>query len=396
MEGDVMSEQDERGLRDRLHAVWMSYVLPAGVFCMLVGMIVSSAHSVYPRLFQFAIAFPALVLIFLRPAALRDLLQSRIVVVFLAFAAYALLSLAWGRPADGIDSYLKRPVLVLLLFLAIIELTKYRSDRRELALKMAIVVSAIVAVISATYFVAYGEGGRFSGYGALSNSLMVSHVFGFFAAAGLGLLLTERSGFQWLAGGAAVACSTLLVLTGSRTPLLALAVTLLWLVCLRSSQRALVVVGVALLAALVVFLVWPGVFLERGLSYRPQIWAETIRQIGSHPWFGHGYGTPMRIQLPGFGEPFWESHNLTLAVIYDLGLVGGVLWTALYGTALLLCWQRREDSFVVVVSATLVYGLISGMTEGGAFLSRPKEHWFIVWIPLAFVAGELCRRRRSE
>ncbi len=33
------------------------------------------------------------------------------------------------------------------------------------------------------------------------------------------------------------------------------------------------------------------------------------------------------------------------------------------------------------------YGLVAGMTEGGSFLSRPNEHWFLIWIPLALVAA---------
>jgi tRNA A-37 threonylcarbamoyl transferase component Bud32 len=43
-----------------------------------------------------------------------------------------------------------------------------------------------------------------------------------------------------------------------------------------------------------------------------------------------------------------------------------------------------------------MYGIGAGLTEGGGILSRPKEHWFLLWIPLAIIAGlSVAQRRRS-
>lgn len=33
------------------------------------------------------------------------------------------------------------------------------------------------------------------------------------------------------------------------------------------------------------------------------------------------------------------------------------------------------------------------MTEGGGLLPRPKEHWFITWIPLAFISALLTNKK---
>lgn len=32
-----------------------------------------------------------------------------------------------------------------------------------------------------------------------------------------------------------------------------------------------------------------------------------------------------------------------------------------------------------------MFGLAAGLTEGNAFLPRPKEHWFLIWIPMALL-----------
>jgi O-antigen ligase len=119
-----------------------------------------------------------------------------------------------------------------------------------------------------------------------------------------------------------------------------------------------------------------------------------LRQIAVHPWFGHGFNTPVLIQLPDIAYPFHEPHNLTLAVFYALGAIGGSLWLLLYGVALVGAWRHRDTPDVVWFSAPVVYGLFAGMTEGGAFLSRPKEHWFLIWIPLALLAVVIARERR--
>jgi len=131
--------------------------------------------------------------------------------------------------------------------------------------------------------------------------------------------------------------------------------------------------------------------LDRGLSYRPFIWAETWKQIMPALWLGHGYGTGIDIVLPDSGRILADPHNLTLGVIYQTGLVGGALWLALYVYSLLSAWRIRGSGLVLVSSTLLVYGFVAGMTEGGSFMSRPKEHWFLIWIPIAIHLAVLCK-----
>jgi len=55
----------------------------------------------------------------------------------------------------------------------------------------------------------------------------------------------------------------------------------------------------------------------------------------------------------------------------------------LYTIALVYSWRNRSNPAVVIASALLIFGLVAGLTEGRDFLSRPKEHWFLIWIPFA-------------
>jgi O-antigen ligase len=183
----------------------------------------------------------------------------------------------------------------------------------------------------------------------------------------------------------------LLFLTGSRTPFTALAASAAWLVIMVADRRivwlALAMGGIASLG------VWlfGAELLARGLSYRPLIWAETWRQIMPALWFGHGYDAGIDIVVEGLNRVLADPHNLTLSVIYHTGLVGVVMWLSMYGYSLCRAWRMRGSGLVLISSTLLVYGFAAGMTEGGAFMSRPKEHWFLIWIPIALHLAVLRR-----
>jgi O-antigen ligase len=121
-----------------------------------------------------------------------------------------------------------------------------------------------------------------------------------------------------------------------------------------------------------------------GVSYRPEIWGKSLQQIAEAPWFGHGYDAPFTIIL-SIQNSLYDPHNIELAILYESGVVGFVLWTGLYLCALRFAWRHRTNAFVLIASAWLIYGLGCGLTEGRAYMSRPKEHWFLIWIPMALV-----------
>lgn len=135
---------------------------------------------------------------------------------------------------------------------------------------------------------------------------------------------------------------------------------------------------------IVAYIFNPELVTQRGVSFRPEIWSESLRQIGEHPWLGHGYDHPMRIKLAN-GMLLADPHNIELGVLFAGGIVGLLLWSAIYALAFVFAWKNRRDPMVLLASTWLVFGLASGLTEGNAFMSRPKEHWFLIWIPLALL-----------
>lgn len=374
-------------------ATWLAErLLPAGLAILFSGMFWAGDRDLYLRLFYLLLALPAFVLLLLRPQLLAALAASPIFRAAAAFIVLLSLSIAWTSADDGASSLLRRPLYVLLLFAASFGVACARRERLLQALRLAAVIAIVAAAVTVGDFLLRGGSDRLNGLGALYNPLLTSHVYGFFLAVWIASWMSARRLFAALPMVAVLALGALLLATGSRTPLVALVATVLWLAALGGGRKGLVACAALAAAGVVLVALLPEALLSRGLSYRPEIWARTLELIRTAPLFGHGYDAPLVLEIPGLDFLIRDPHNLLLAVLYQTGAAGLALWALLYGTALLSCWRHRRDPLVFVCAAPLMYGLMAGMTEGGSFLSRPKEHWFLVWIPLTLLAAALATR----
>ena len=384
-----------KGWRDKLAHALVDKVLPVGIFAFLSGMFWIGEHGLFSKLFYWAVALPALSLVIVQPGMLRYPFGSRVFVAYLPFAFYMALTLLWSASDNGAADLVKRPLYVLLLFIAVFEFGRRRFDRLIATIKWSAVFSVLAAIYTVARFFFSGGDGRLSGYGALFNPLLASHVFGFFLALWFGIYFSERKLFEPLSLFAIAIGVVLLLATGSRTPLLAMVVTIGWLAALSANRKSVLAVCATVIVGGGIWLFAPEVITQRGGSYRIEIWANAWWQIGEKFWFGHGYDAPLRIVLENFANAFSDPHNISLSVFYAGGVVGFVLWAGVYIVALTESWRWRSDKWVMACSATVMYGLVAGMTEGGSFLSRPKEHWFLIWIPLALLSVTTNRARAN-
>lgn len=374
------------GWRPRLENALTNVVFPIVTTAFLTGMFWIGDHGLYSKLFYWLIALPALLVLAIRPGSFLYAFDSRIVVAYVFFACYMSLTLFWSTTEDGVFDLIKRPLYVMLFLYFVLEFGRRRSDLLHRAVRISAMFATMAALFTIVLFYMEGASGRLRGFGALFNPLLTSHVFGFFIAVWMGIYFAQRKLFEPLSILSMLLIGALLLSTGSRTPLLAVVATSLWLAALTLDRKSLVVLGLLVSMSAAIVLLAPEMVMQRGLSYRTEIWAEVLRQIAGKVWFGHGYGASMKIPIASLQQTFSDPHNLTLAVFYAGGVFGLLFWVGLYFTALFDGWRLRADKWVLVCSAMVVYGLVAGMTEGGSFMTRPKEHWFLIWIPLALLA----------
>lgn len=375
------------------------YLLPLGVFVLLAGLPLLPDRSIYHKLYYGLICVPVLFMAITRPATLRPLVREPIFLAFTVLIAWIWLSIGWTDASDSWTSLAKWPLYVILLFVAFTLLQRHAMSRFFNTVDAAAILVCVCtlyalvdsAEILPTHF-------RLIGTGALTNPLLSSHLFGFFTVFWLVVTVMRSSRpYSFALSSAATAVMLCAVLaSGSRTPLVALTSASLWLCILRPNRQAVALIAIIIVgaAALVTFV--PELLLDRGLSYRPEIWQQAIGLIEQAPWIGHGYNSPIAISIESLGMTFSEPHNFALNVLHDIGLIGFLPWCLMQALTLWTGWRNRHDWRFVLASAWMMYGIWAAMTEGGSILSRPKEHWFLLWIPLATMASLSAVKRASE
>ncbi|NBF05777.1 polymerase [Pseudomonas sp. Fl5BN2] len=374
------------------------WILPIGYLLLLCAMFFLPGRSMLHKIYYGLFSIPVLIALCTRPSELKGLVREPIFVAMLLFCTWAIVSLAWSPPVDSVLGEIKVPLHLLMLFAGCALLVRYRSEILQPLIFCAAIIALIASIFNLYVFVRYHTPDlRMIGAGAFDNPLLSSHVFGFFCVYWLCLSMTcRRYQMLWLSVPAMTIMFAALIATGSRTPLVALTLAALWLSFISWNRRSLMLLAGMLAGGTAVVLLFSQMLLERGSSSRFDLWRLALEQIANHPWIGHGYNASLSLD-PGIGFLLQEPHNFALGVLYYVGIFGLLPWLFMQAWALFKSWQLRATPLMILASTWLMFGIGAGLTEGGGILSRPKEHWFLLWIPLALIAA-LCigqRARRS-
>ncbi|WP_392884915.1 O-antigen ligase family protein [Pseudomonas migulae] len=374
--------------------LWM---LPLGYLLLLCSLFFLPDRSLLHKLYYGLFSIPALIALCMRPRELKELLREPIIMAALLFASWALLSLCWGPGDEGFSGNLKPPLHTLMLFAGCYLLVRYRSEIVQPLLFSAAIVGLIASIYNLYIFAQVHQPGvRLVGGGAFDNSLLSSHLFGFFCAYWLSLSMTcKRPQILWLSIPAMVVMFIAVLATGSRTPLVALTLAALWLGFLCWNRRSVAMLVILFVGGGAVVALFSDMILARGDSYRLEIWSVVLQKIAEHPWIGHGYDASMDIDV-GIGYTLAEPHSFALGVLFYVGIFGFIPWLFFQAWGLLSSWRHRVQPLFIIASTWLVFGIGAGLTEGGGIISRPKEHWFLLWIPLALIAALSINQRAGR
>ncbi|KAF2392415.1 bifunctional O-antigen ligase/aminoglycoside phosphotransferase family protein [Pseudomonas frederiksbergensis] len=365
------------------------WILPLGYLLLLCALFFLPGRSLHHKLFYGLFSIPSLIALCLRPRELKELIREPVFIALLMFAAWALLSLCWGpQDNESIPGQSKPALHTLLLFAGSYLLVRHRSEIIQPLLFSAAIVGLIASVYNLYMFAhIYEPGMRLIGAGAFDNPLLSSHIFGFFCAYWLSLSMTcKRRQVLWLSLPAMGVMFIAVIATGSRTPLVALTLAALWLCFICWNRRSVVLLAALAASGLGVIVLFSRMLIERGDSFRLEIWQMVLQRIAEHPWIGHGYNASLALD-PGVGYNLQEPHSFVLGVLYYVGIFGLLPWLFFQAWGLLSSWRYRVQPLFIIASTWLIFGIGAGLTEGGGIISRPKEHWFLLWIPLALIAA---------
>ena len=158
-----------------------------------------------------------------------------------------------------------------------------------------------------------------------------------------------------------------------------------WLVSI--STCAIAIVGCAMFLPLI---------LERGLSYRPEIFVSSVEMIMQHPWLGQGIGADYRVVTPNFPDGFDHSHNAFTHSAILLGLPGLLLWSGLWLIAFRLAWVERETREGRLVLSTLLVSFVASQFDAASLWGSPRAEWFVTWLPIGLSLALAVRRLSSK
>lgn len=372
--------------RETLLRLISSRLLPLGYFVLLVGLALLPDRNSYHKLFYLLLAIPTLSALALSSSTITRMLKEPVVIAFLAFSAWALLSLNWSDTESSTTSLLKRPIYIFMLFACCTLIVQHSIKQLEITTLLATTGMLAISVYSLTTFAAtWTPESRLIGPGALDNPLLSSHIFGFFLTIWLGLGMSLPRHRLWLVVIPIIIAAATLLATGSRTPIVAACLATGWLALCSWNKRSLLLIFTGVIGILSLWLLYPEALLNRGSSYRFELWQAALDKVSNTPWLGKGFDAHLAIKLDGIPYSFSEPHSFAIGVLYYTGIIGLIIWLLMHLIALSHCWRHRNNALFMIAGALLVYGLGAGLTEGGGILSRPKEHWFLTWIPIALI-----------
>lgn len=389
----MLSAEKVRGFIERY---WLGF----GLFGLLSGMYLYPSRNAYKTGLYLTLLLPVLVLLVWGGwHRLRTFFRSS-TWLWVAVYAYFVLSSWWGDPGELLTNA-KHALMTMLAAVAVfwVYTEKVVLDRICLAAIVAVAAVATLWIVDFYLLLDQPFSVRFmSGetdflqlydsdvYGAFYNPLLLSHTLVFFIA-----LTTQQffrcsdqeRGCQALLGLCSVPLLLLLIFAQTRsawgTAALVVGFNLLWY----WRWRGLLILAVLALVAGVGFVLGEEVVLQRGLSYRPEIWQQTLAMIADSPVWGRGMGAELSIYIAPAERTFYDAHNFLLENFYFGGVLGLGLWLALL--AFVTRDSIRAGADLGWVGSWLLVFVCGGMADGAGMLDRPNERWFHIVLPLVLV-----------
>ena len=339
---------------------------------------------------------PALWLVFKTKVPFKPFLASKLFVVACAFCVYYALNACWGTHKDmhGLISEIKR-ALYLYPFWLVIFSTYYLQPSRVSALTKYTIMAGLlsVLVVSALFYAVDHNtiADRLTGFGRLRNPLWVAALYGAMATMMLCLVLhqSQKHKLRYFAFFVIFFAATLL--THSRGPILSMAaVSLLIFFASQLSLKLKIQIAtvslVVLFALGLVFLAAYQADIDRGQSYRLELWLGFLQFTKGHLIFGNGAGTNLFIQSPGnFADGWSHYHNVYLGSLVELGLIGLCLHLLVIAFTIRLGWRFRHELIINSALMVFIFSCLIGITYGQGVIERINAQWIIFWLPIAII-----------
>ncbi|WP_150299579.1 O-antigen ligase family protein [Pseudomonas profundi] len=357
--------------------------LSLGVIWFLVGVALVPSSKPYNQLLILLFWLPALIISFREREAFRTVFSDAkpLIVGLVLLFAWSGISVLWAENVDPFRE-LKRLFYVVLFLAGLAFVARDNINRLAVILSVAGIGLAGAALVSLVLFYGIRDmplTSRLEGVGLLEHPIIGGYLI---AIAFLWLLslpptsLVARVG--WIVG--LIVLLAFIVMTQSRGLWVALLSAQLGYAILRGGAIVWIGAVVMIVCAGIGFWQFESIVLQRGMSYRPDIFVESIRMILARPAGGLGLGGEYDVLIGGLIIP--HSHNLFLHIGLELGLVGLAIWLWIWGCCVKAGWQHRETRCGSALLKIILFCTVALMFDGNSLWTAPRPDWFFSWFPI--------------
>jgi len=331
----------------------------------------------------------------------RRVARSPLMLTALLFLAWHPLSMLWspGWDADTAFDEVKAAVTLAVFAVGVFHLLESGKFDLDATLGTFAVTAGLSGAAAMAWHYGFSGMGEtpLIGFGATDNPNIAATLYGVAALAALVYLLPRGRSAGGRAGVLAVAavCFAFVVLSESRAGLLALMVSLAASFLATRQRRLLAGLAAFVLLAGALALaggIDAGRMLERGASYRFDLWAEALRLIAERPILGHGVLAELRFQ--GGGTAFRSPHNLFLATQVFAGAPATALIVLILALGTIQGWRLAQAGVPFAVSLLLL-GAVAGFFDFRTLVDGLDRAWLVVWFPLVLTAAMTSRDASS-
>ena len=355
-----------------------------GFLVLLCGAWVLPENKLYHQLLIFLLWLPALLALFRRD--FRLLLKQPECVFYALFMAWTLLVL-WIEGGENVLGKVKVTIYVTLTLSGILLAAQNRAWRFESMLLYASIVGGVFALASWVYFYPFSArpfSARVLAIGLWDTAIPAAHAVGALAIIGTFMLQTKRFSpwVMMLLIIPALGYAVFLGFNQTRGVWIGLLAGLLMAGVARPSRLAAALIAPVIAAIALIAVFAPEIFLQRGVSYRPELWGAGIRLMLEHWATGLGFHEYL-IPVAEIRRPFKHPHNLFLDTGVRLGVPGLMLYGLLWLAAGWRGWISRAQPLGQVLLILWVFSGVSLLTDGIGLWLKPNADWLITWLPIA-------------
>lgn len=378
-----------------VRSVWLVSLLCLGYLWFLFGIAWMPSNKLYQQGLVVFLWLPALVAMVVMGKPLLQAWQNNKIFLSLVLMllVWAALSVTWTAAEEPFKE-IKRVLYVGLFLLLFLVVGAVRPAFAWKGLGLGFVALALSCPVSFYLFYVHDMNpiqARLLGMGEAGHPILGAYVMALALMWGVQFMPhTASARVVWAA--LIIFLMMFVVLGQSRGAMLALGLSALSMPLWSGGRIAWLVALVTCALAVIGAVMFMPFILERGLSYRPEIFASSVQMVLQHPWLGLGIGSEYRVYTYNFPEGFDHSHNAFTHAAIELGLPGLLLWVGLWGAAFKVALRERRTWEGRVLLSSLLVSFVASQFDAASLWGSPRAEWFVTWLPIGLAMALATQR----